>query len=117
MKVRLIKPDSIESYISKNSGSKKGLERFMEIVKQADWNRMEDIQYRFGSTMDTLPECSRVIFDIGGNKYRLICKLNFKGKKVTMYVKFIGTHAEYDKVCKEKLQCTIDMFKAKKEEL
>ncbi len=54
---------------------------------------MEDIQYMFGSTVETIPRCSRVVFDIGGNKYRMICKLDFEPPKVRMWVKFIGTHA------------------------
>jgi mRNA interferase HigB len=39
---------------------------------------------------------NRLIFNIGGNKYRLICAVHFRGQR--LYVRFIGTHAEYDKI-------------------
>lgn len=38
----------------------------------------------------------RAIFDIGGNKYRLVAAIHYGGKRV--YVRFIGTHAEHDKI-------------------
>jgi len=41
-------------------------------------------------------ENGRAIFDIGGNKYRLVAAIHYRGKRV--YVRFIGTHAEYDKI-------------------
>ena len=39
---------------------------------------------------------NRVIFNIGGNKYRLVVKVAYKCGKV--FVRFVGTHAEYDKI-------------------
>jgi mRNA interferase HigB len=36
----------------------------------------------------------RAIFDIGGNKYRLVVAIRYRGKRV--YIRFIGTHKEYD---------------------
>lgn len=44
---------------------------------------------------DILPN-GRVVFDIGGNKYRLIAAVHYRGKRV--YVRFIGTHREYDRI-------------------
>jgi mRNA interferase HigB len=38
----------------------------------------------------------RVIFNIAGNKYRLVVRINFPGK--TIYIRFIGTHRQYDKI-------------------
>jgi mRNA interferase HigB len=38
----------------------------------------------------------RAVFDIGGNKYRLVAAIHYRGKRV--YVRFIGTHKDYDRI-------------------
>ena len=38
----------------------------------------------------------RAVFDIGGNKYRLVVAIHYRGKRI--YIRFIGTHKEYDKI-------------------
>ena len=49
----------------------------------------------FGATVDFLAD-NRVIFDISGNKYRLIAHVAYRHQRVL--IKFIGTHAEYDRI-------------------
>ncbi|HEY1382416.1 MAG TPA: type II toxin-antitoxin system HigB family toxin [Dongiaceae bacterium] len=44
---------------------------------------------------DILPN-GRAVFDIGGNKYRLIVAIHYRGRRI--YVRFIGTHKEYDRI-------------------
>jgi mRNA interferase HigB len=53
---------------------------------------------------------NRVVFDIGGNNYRMICSYYFSSSTVHLFVKWIGTHSDYDKLCKERKQYTIDQF-------
>jgi len=62
------------------------------IVKAADWSLPTDVKEMFRSA-DILPN-SRVIFNIGGNKYRLVAAVHYRGKRV--FIRFIGTHREYD---------------------
>ena len=50
---------------------------------------------------------SRIVFNIGNNKYRLICGYLFKMNTTMLFVKFVGTHSEYDKVD----ACQVNMFK------
>jgi mRNA interferase HigB len=64
------------------------------VVKAADWSRPIDLKEVFGSA-DILPN-DRVVFNIGGNKYRLVVAVHYRGKRV--FVRFIGTHAEYDRI-------------------
>ena len=49
----------------------------------------------FGTTVDFVAD-NRVIFDIGGNKYRLIVRVSYEYGQVL--IKFVGTHAEYDRI-------------------
>jgi mRNA interferase HigB len=64
------------------------------VLRAAEWLKPTDVKQTFRSA-DVL-RSGRVIFDIGGNKYRLVTAVHYLGKRV--YVRFIGTHAEYDKI-------------------
>lgn len=70
------------------------LRTWVKVVKAADWSRPTDLKSMFRSA-DILPS-GRVIFDIGGNKYRLVVAIQYRGKRI--YVRFVGTHKEYDKI-------------------
>ena len=67
---------------------------WVHIVRAADWSNPTDVKRMFRSA-DILAS-GRAIFDIGGNKYRLVAAIHYRGKRV--YVRFIGTHAEYDRI-------------------
>ena len=64
-------------------------------VCKADWTGPADIKAAFGTTVDFIGD-NRVIFDIGGNKYRLVAHVAYKFHRVL--IKFVGTHKEYDKI-------------------
>lgn len=64
-------------------------------AEKAEWATPADVKAQFGATVDFVGD-NRIIFDIGGNKYRLIVHVAYKFKRVL--VKFIGTHKEYDKI-------------------
>ncbi|ESR24787.1 hypothetical protein N177_2110 [Lutibaculum baratangense AMV1] len=49
----------------------------------------------FGTTVDFVAD-NRVVFDIGGNKYRLVVHVSYEFKRVL--IKFIGTHRDYDRI-------------------
>jgi len=61
----------------------------------ANWRTPQDIKNDFGANVDFVGD-NRVIFDIGGNKYRLIVHVSYVYNRVL--VKFIGTHASYDRI-------------------
>ncbi|HWB50341.1 MAG TPA: type II toxin-antitoxin system HigB family toxin [Stellaceae bacterium] len=70
------------------------LRAWVHIVRAADWSRPADVKLLF-NTADILPN-NRVVFDIRGNRYRLVTAVHYRGKRV--YVRFVGTHAEYDMI-------------------
>lgn len=74
--------------------SKQSLTAWHDEAKNAIWETPQDIKslYRNASFVGN----NRVVFNISGNKYRLITAINYKYYMV--YIRFVGTHAEYDKV-------------------
>jgi mRNA interferase HigB len=110
MKVHLIKKQSIENYVQKNARSKASFEIWMSLLKRADWNDPSDITSTFNSADILGKGTKRVIFNIGGNNYRMICKYHFGKAKVHLFIKWIGTHAEYSNLCNEGKQYEIDVY-------
>ncbi len=110
MKIHLIKKLSIINFVSENTQSKSAFANWLTILRYADWSGPKDIIETF-NTADILGKGSqRVIFNIGGNKYRVICSYYFGKKNVHLFVKWIGTHSEYSKLCAEKKQYSIDIY-------
>lgn len=68
-------------------------------VNQAKWKGINDLKKDFPSA-DYVGN-NRVVFNIKGNNYRLIVLVFFDGQKV--YIRFVGTHAEYDKIDAKKI--------------
>lgn len=110
MRVRLIKKKTIEDFALQNANSRSSLRMWLTIIKMADWETPEDITATFGSA-DLLGNGSnRVVFDIGGNNYRIICKYHFTNSLIHLYIKWMGSHSDYDKLCNKNKQYTIDIF-------
>jgi len=110
MKVHLIKVQSIENFVIENVQSKKAFETWLSIVKRADWNNPQDIVKTFNSADILGKGSNRVVFNIGGNKYRIICQYYFGKQKVHLFVKWIETHASYSALCNNEEQYLVDSF-------
>ena len=74
--------------------SQGALEAWHAEARNADWQTPADIKAQYGNA--SILKDSRVVFNICGNKYRLIVKINFPASII--YVRFIGTHKEYDAI-------------------
>lgn len=70
------------------------LNEWYETVKAADWNNLAEIKHTFNS-VDYVKN-NRYVFNIKGNRYRVVALIFFNVR--TVYIKWIGTHAEYDKI-------------------
>ena len=74
--------------------SKGALEAWFEVARLAKWTSPQDIKTAFGNA--SIVGNNRAVFHIKGNDYRLI--VAFAYKMQWAYIKFIGTHAQYDQV-------------------
>ncbi len=70
---------------------KKVMREWINVVRRADWANFNQLKQTFNSA-DTYKDC--VIFDIGGNKYRIIGKVGYQ--KHLVFIRFVLTHSEYD---------------------
>ena len=110
MKVHLIRKETIETFAGQYAQSRTALNEWLAKVKNADWEKPADIQATFRSA-DLLGNSSnRVVFDIAGNHYRMICKYAFGEKQVHLFVCWMGTHAAYDKLCNGQEQFTVSAY-------
>ncbi|MEQ8533021.1 MAG: type II toxin-antitoxin system HigB family toxin [Imperialibacter sp.] len=70
------------------------LRAWVQAIKGTEWSNVNHLKNKFGSA--SIIGDGRVVFNIGGNKYRLIVKFKFDFQ--IGYIRFVGTHEEYDKV-------------------
>ena len=84
----------VRDFASKYPGSRSALEKWFLETEKANWKLFADVKATFSATGYVGNE--RFIFDIGGNNYRLIASIHFNIR--TVYIKFIGTHKEYDRI-------------------
>ena len=68
-------------------------------ASQAVWKTPEDIKSRYRHA--SFLKGNRVVFNIGGNKFRLIVRANYEFR--VLYIRFVGTHFEYDRIDPEQI--------------
>lgn len=73
--------------------SEEPLKAWYAIAREASWDHFAQVKEQFRSASAV---ADRVVFNIAGNKYRLVVYINYDFH--TIYVRFVGTHAEYDEV-------------------
>lgn len=83
---------TIAKFAKKHPPSRKPLQRFLEIVRHADWPHFAAVKNTFASA-DYVS--GRLVFDIGGNKYRLVASVDFDEQ--ILVVNEVMTHEEYDR--------------------
>ena len=91
--MRLISRSTLRDYWENHRDAEVPLKSWIKVVKGSEWQKPADIKAAFSSASFV---GDRVVFNIGGNNYRLVVAVAFDVDIV--YVKFVGTHAEYDKI-------------------
>jgi mRNA interferase HigB len=85
---------------ARHPDAKGPLTAWFHAVRQAEWGGPADIRAQFGSA-DFVGD-NRVIFNIGGNKYRLVVHVYYPHRLVR--TKFVGTHGQYDRINPETIE-------------
>lgn len=70
-----------------------------EDVERAEWKTPQDVRERYVTASLVSGRC--LVFDLKGNKYRVVCRISFANRLVR--VLFAGTHAQYDSIDAERL--------------
>ncbi len=92
--MRIIARKTLKEYYTKHANAKGPLESWYHEAKKAVWKTPQDIKALYRSA-DFLPG-NRVVFNIKKNRYRLIVHIHYNNGII--FIRFVGTHAEYDKV-------------------
>lgn len=89
--MHVISKKKLREFWEKHPRAKSPLENWYQIAKAAEWESFADLRAAF-NTADAVGKF--VVFDIGGNKYRLIAAIHYSRGK--LFVRHVLTHAEYD---------------------
>ncbi len=92
--MRIVSKKKIVDYYKMHAMSKIALEVWYKKVSKSSWESLNDLKQDYLSA-DYIGN-NRVVFNIKGNDYRLIAIIIYVSQKV--YIRWIGTHAEYDKM-------------------
>jgi mRNA interferase HigB len=93
--VRVFSRQTLVDFWTTHRDAEQPLRLWFAIVERAAWRRSSDIKAIFG-TADFLAN-NRVVFDIKGNAYRIVVHVKY-APLCLVYIRFVGTHAEYDRI-------------------
>lgn len=91
---RIIAKRTLREFWEKHADSEQYIKTWYESAKNSNWTSPHEIKKTYINA--SILKDSRVVFNIKGNAYRLIVKFNFE--RQWAFIRFVGTHAEYDKI-------------------
>ena len=97
--MRVILRRALKEYWVKHKECEDQLKTWYREAEKAKWGKPNDLIKKYPSA--SILEDNRIVFNIKGNKHRLIVKINYKYQ--ILWIRFIGTHAEYDKIDANKI--------------
>jgi len=109
MKAKFTKWKNVEAFCGNDHLKNKAFKQFYQRAKYTDWDNPQDIIETFTSAdlITCKKRLPRIVFNIARNRFRLICGYSFRTETVNLYIKFVGTHKDYDLID----VCKVDMFK------
>ena len=94
--MRIIAKSTIKRFWEQpdHSDARGPLESWYEETTKANWRSPQAVKNQYGNA--SICGRNRVVFNIGGNKYRLVVEVQYQAGIV--WVKFLGSHDQYDKI-------------------
>lgn len=92
--MRVIARRTLRQFWEKHRDSEQQLRAWYSEAQQANWASPQDIKLMFPSA--SILSDNRVVFNIKGNHYRLIVKINYDYSII--WIRFVGAHSDYDKI-------------------
>lgn len=90
--MRIISEARLREFWTANQTAENAMREWIRVVRLADWSNFSEVRAMFNHS-DVFGDCT--IFDVGGNKYRIIAKIEYQ--KHIVFIRFVLTHSEYDK--------------------
>ncbi|MFW5804339.1 MAG: type II toxin-antitoxin system HigB family toxin [bacterium] len=91
---RIFSKSTLREYWETHPETEQYLKTWYDIAMNSNWKNPNDVKQTYATA--SILKNERIVFNIKGNSFRLIVKLNFE--KQWIFVRFIGTHSEYDKI-------------------
>ena len=97
--MRIIGRPKLEVFWQRHRGARQQLLAWLDDVERSDWNSGLELSQTY-SNVRVIPN-NRAVFNIRGNRYRLVVRVNYSLKWVE--IRFIGTHPQYDQIDPESI--------------
>jgi len=92
--MRVIAKRTLRDFWEKHADSEQSLKSWYHESQNAQWKTPNDVKKHYPSA--SILVNNRIVFNIKGNKYRLVVKINYDFQII--WIRFVGTHAGYDKI-------------------
>jgi mRNA interferase HigB len=97
--MRIIAKSTLRDFWTEHPDAEQPLLAWYREVEKENWDTPAKVKEKYGSA--SIIGASRVVFNIRGNTYRLVVRINYPYRVV--YIRFVGTHSEYDKINAEEI--------------
>ena len=92
--LRVIAKGTLRDFWTRHADSEQQLTAWYRETEKSEFKNLNELKREYPSA--SILKDNRIVFNIKGNKYRLIVKFNFEYQ--ICWIRFVGTHAEYDKI-------------------
>lgn len=97
--MRIIALSTLRQFWERHAKAQAPLSAWYHEARHSDWDSPAAVKAKYGNA--SVIGGNRVVFNVKGNSYRLVVKINYPRRVV--YIRFVGTHAAYDRINAEEV--------------